>query len=89
MNMKFTLHSICVCDEKDARLSLINEEVQYKEGMDSGYLYFPNREVQLQVEKCSVSEPRTNLTFDGDTDTFFFSISSIDAVYTIAGKMTE
>lgn len=89
MNMKFTLHSVCVCDEKDARLSLINEEVRYKEGMDSGYLYFPNREVQLQVEKCSISEPRSNLTFDAETDTFFFSIASIDAVYTIKGEMMQ
>ena len=89
MDMKFTLHSICTCDEKDARLSLINEEVEYKEGMDSGYLYFPNREVQLQVEKCSVSEPRSNLRFDGETETFFFSIASIDAVYTIAGQLVE
>lgn len=89
MDMKFTLHSVCTCDEKDARLSLINEEVEYKEDVGSGYLYFPNREVQLRVEKCSISEPRSNLRFDSETETFFFSIASVDAVYTIAGQLAE
>ena len=87
MGFRFTLHSVCTCDEKDERLSLINEEVKYKEDMDNAYLYFPNKEIQLRVEKCSVSEFRNKLSFDGETETYFFSIASVDAIYTIACQM--